>query len=56
MFLVLVLNKLRNSLYKFLTSVKEKGLEGKFIIAIDSLANLQSELELSRMSKDSTSI
>jgi len=45
----------RNSLYKFLMSVKEKGLEGKFIVAIDSLANLQSELELSRMSKDSTS-
>ena len=45
----------RNSLYKFLMAVKEKGLEGKFIIAIDSLANLQSELELSRMSKDSTS-
>jgi|TARA_R100001163_G_scaffold64760_1_gene59794 RecA/RadA recombinase len=45
----------RNSLYKFLTSVKEKGLEGKFIVAIDSLANLQSELELNRMSKDSTS-
>ena len=45
----------RNALYKFLTSVKEKGLEGKFIVAIDSLANLQSELELSRMSKDSTS-
>ena len=45
----------RNSLYKFLTSVKEKGLEGKFIVAIDSLANLQSELELTRMSKDSTS-
>jgi RecA/RadA recombinase len=45
----------RNALYKFLTTVKEKGLEGKFIVAIDSLANLQSELELSRMSKDSTS-
>ena len=45
----------RNSLYKFLMSVKEKGLEGKFIVAIDSLANLQSELELSRMSKDSIS-
>jgi RecA/RadA recombinase len=45
----------RNALFKFLTTVKEKGLEGKFIVAIDSLANLQSELELSRMSKDSTS-
>tara|TARA_R110000796_G_scaffold20781_1_gene61616 strand:- start:15066 stop:16211 length:1146 start_codon:yes stop_codon:yes gene_type:complete len=45
----------RNALYKFLTSVKEKGLEGKFIVAIDSLGNLQSELSLSRMGKDNTS-
>lgn len=45
----------RNALFKFLTSVKEKGLEGKFIIAIDSLGNLQSELEHSRMGKDSHS-
>lgn len=45
----------RNALYKFLTSIKEKGLEGKFIVAIDSLGNLQSELSLSRMGKDSTS-
>jgi RecA/RadA recombinase len=45
----------RNAIFKFLTSVKEKKLEGKFIIAIDSLGNLQSELELNRMGKDSTS-
>ena len=45
----------RNALYKFLTAVKEKKLEGKFIVAIDSLGNLQSELELARMGKDSTS-
>jgi RecA/RadA recombinase len=45
----------RNSIYKLLKSVKEKGLEGKFIIAIDSLANLQSELEISRMDKENTS-
>ena len=45
----------RNALYKFLTTVKEKKLEGKFIIAIDSLGNLQSELSLARMGKDSTS-
>ena len=45
----------RNALFKFLTAVKEKGLEGKFIIAIDSLGNLQSELEHNRMGKDSTS-
>ena len=35
--------------------LKKKGLEGKFIVAIDSLGNLQSELEHSRMGKDSTS-
>jgi RecA/RadA recombinase len=45
----------RNALFKFLTVVKDKKLEGKFIIAIDSLGNLQSELELARMGKDSTS-
>jgi RecA/RadA recombinase len=45
----------RNAIYKFLTSVKERGLEGKFIIIIDSLANLQSELELKRLDKESTS-
>lgn len=46
----------RNSIHKFLTAVKEKGLEGKFIIAIDSLGNLQSELETKRIVGDSTSV
>lgn len=46
----------RNSIHKFLTGVKEKGLEGKFIIAIDSLGNLESALETSRIEKDSTSV
>jgi RecA/RadA recombinase len=45
----------RNAIYKFLTKVKEKKLEGQFIIAIDSIANLQSEMELSRMEKESVS-
>ncbi len=45
----------RNSIYKLLTKIKEKQWDGKFIIAIDSLANLQSEIELNRMSKESTS-
>ena len=40
------------SIYNFLTKVKEAGAEGEFIIAIDSLGNLQSELELKRMDKD----
>lgn len=45
----------RNAVFKFLNSIKEKNLEGKFIVAIDSLGNLQSELELARMDKESTS-
>jgi len=45
----------RNAIYKFLTKVKETNQEGKFIIAIDSIANLQSEMELKRMDKDSAS-
>jgi len=51
----ITIEQTRNALFKFLTAVKEKGLEGKFIIAIDSLGNLQSELEHSRMGKDSMS-
>lgn len=45
----------RNTIYNFLSKVKEKKLEGKFIIAIDSIANLQSEMELKRMTNESTS-
>jgi recombination protein RecA len=45
----------RNQLYKFLTGVKERGMQGKFIVAIDSLANLESQLEQARMEKESTS-
>jgi RecA/RadA recombinase len=45
----------RNTIYHFLKDVRERKLLGKFIIAIDSLGNLQSELELNRMEKDSTS-
>ena len=45
----------RNSIYKLLKKVKEHGMEGKFILAIDSLANLNSEMELNRMEKENTS-
>lgn len=45
----------RNAIHKFLTQVREKKQFGKFIIVIDSLANLNSEMELSRMDKDSMS-
>jgi recombination protein RecA len=46
----------RNTIHKFLSGIKEKGLEGKFIIAIDSLGNLESALETSRIEKDSVSV
>jgi RecA/RadA recombinase len=45
----------RNAIYKFLKMVREKQQFGKFIIAIDSIANLNSEMELKRMEKDSAS-
>jgi len=45
----------RNTIYNFLTKAREKGQTGKFIIAIDSLGNMESELQLGRMEKSSTS-
>lgn len=45
----------RNSIRKFLTHVIDNNLNGKYIIAIDSLANLKSTMEINRMEKDSTS-
>lgn len=45
----------RNAIHKFLTNVREKKQYGKFVIGIDSLANLNSEMELTRMDKDSAS-
>ena len=46
----------RNNIHKFLTNVKEQKLEGKFIIAIDSLGNLESQMEQNRIEKESTSM
>ena len=46
----------RNSVFNFLTRVEENKLEGQFIIAVDSLSNLQSEMEYKRMDKDNTSM
>lgn len=46
----------RNNIHKFLTNVKEQGLHGKFIVAIDSLGNLESQMEQNRIEKESTSM
>jgi len=45
----------RNQIYKFLTKAKEAGQTGKFIIAIDSLGNMESETQINRMEKENTS-
>lgn len=46
----------RNTIYKFLKNVAaDPEQHGKYIIAIDSIANLNTEMEEKRMSKDSTS-
>jgi RecA/RadA recombinase len=45
----------RNAIYKFLESIQaDERLHNKFVVAIDSLGNMQSELELKRMGKDNT--
>lgn len=52
---VFSLEQCRNEIYKFLTKAKEAGVSDKFIIAIDSLGNLESELQIGRMEKNSMS-
>jgi RecA/RadA recombinase len=45
----------RNGVMKILTYVEENNLHGKIIIAIDSVANMLSAMEKTRMEKDSES-
>lgn len=46
----------RNAIYKFLTKAKEEGVTDKFIVAIDSLGNLENQLSINRMEKDNVSM
>lgn len=48
----LSIEQCRNTLFQFLTDIKNRGLEGKFFIIIDSLGNLDSELQFKRMTDD----
>lgn len=50
---VKTIEQCRNALYKFLDYVINNGMEGKFLVIVDSLANMQSDLDLSRAEKDS---
>lgn len=45
----------RNAVYALFQKIEEKGMDGKFVVIIDSIANMVSEIEEKRMSKDSTS-
>lgn len=51
----ITIEQTRNAIYKFLSGVRDAKLYGKFFIAIDSLGNLQSEMDINRMEKDNTS-
>ena len=51
----ITIEQTRNAIYKFLNSVREAKMHGKFFIVIDSLGNLQSEMDINRMEKESTS-
>jgi RecA/RadA recombinase len=51
----LTIENTRNTLFKFLKGVKDKGLDGRFLIVVDSLGNMESELGEARMEKDSVS-
>lgn len=47
----------RNAIYTLLEKIQENPkLRGKFIIAVDSLGNMQSELEFKRMGADNTAM
>jgi len=52
---VFCIEECRNTIYDFLTKVKEKGQQGKFIIAIDSLGNMESQLQINRQEKGNVS-
>lgn len=45
----------RNAIYKLCQEIKAKKKEGQFLIAVDSLANQESELGEKRMQEDKTS-
>ena len=48
----LTVENTRNAIKKFLTKVKEAGADGKFLIVIDSIGNLESDLGEKRMDDD----
>lgn len=55
-FQVKTIEQCRNSIFKLLNFAIEEGLQGQYFILIDSLANMISEMEMTRAEKESTAI
>ena len=53
---VFTIEETRNAAFKLFQKIKELKLEGKFALFIDSLGNLESEVNMTRMGKDSTAV
>ena len=53
---VYTVEQCRNQVVALLDSIKEKGLQGKFIISIDSLGNLASQKEVDDAAKDKSAM
>lgn len=49
------IEQVRNAIYALLEKIEESKMQGKFLVVIDSIANIVSEIEAKRMGKDSTS-
>jgi recombination protein RecA len=49
------LEECRNTLWSFLKKAQEKGITDKFVVAIDSLGNMESEIQINRMEKSNVS-
>lgn len=54
-FPVKTVEQCKNALYKFLSSISDLGLAGKFFVIIDSLGAMISEMDYKRMEKNSDS-
>jgi RecA/RadA recombinase len=53
---VYTVEQCRNQLVTFLDSIVEKGMQGKFIVSVDSLGNLASQKEVDDAAKDKSAM
>lgn len=53
---VKTIEETKSAIFKFLNKVIEEGMQGQFFILVDSLANMVSEMEMTRAEKGSTAV